>query len=62
MEYRRKRGSFNAGRRVECSIALLAYLHEIARGRRDVSMIDFMPHEDEPVADINAIFKMLGGR
>lgn len=48
------------GRRIECSVALLAYLLSVKMGL-DKEMTDFMPHEDQPEASLNDVMKLLGG-
>ncbi len=50
-EYRRLRGSFNAGTRIEWSSALLSMMINRATGGK-AEMSDYMPHADEPEATI----------
>lgn len=59
-KYLAKRGSLNLGRRIESAAALLVTTYLRAKGNRDVTMFDFMPHEDEPVAGIDDIVKAFG--
>ena len=48
-EYRRKRGSFNVGLRVEQAAALLAALYANAHSKKgDYGLADFSPHTDKP--------------
>lgn len=57
--YIRKRGSLNIGRRIECSIALLAYqFNRVHGGKSQYS--DYTPHEKESedsLKDIMRLFK-----
>lgn len=49
MAYRRKRGSFNVGMRLEHGSALLATLYANARSKNGgYKLTDFMPHMEEP--------------
>lgn len=43
-EYRALRGSLNLGRRIECSVALLAQMFNNSRGG-SAKIMDFCPHE-----------------
>ena len=58
-EYIRRRGSLNAGLRVEASIALLATQINHALGG-DVQMQEYMPHWDAPQASIDDVAKLFG--
>lgn len=55
----RKRGSIHLGRRLEAGFALLAFMYNRAHGGK-AEMMDFQPHEEEPVATISDIVKALG--
>ena len=51
VQYRRKRGTLNMGRRIERGAALLAVLYRnahLGKGQQPYSIWDFMPNEEEP--------------
>lgn len=56
--YIKKRGSLNAGLRLEAGFALLATMLSRAHGGK-ADMDDFMPHFDKPEANIEDVFNML---
>lgn len=58
--YLHKRGSIHLGRRVEASFALLLSTYLRSKGAKEVSMRDFMPHEDNTGSDIADVVRLLG--
>jgi hypothetical protein len=53
--YRRKRGTLNWGMRIERGAALLASMYtnaHLKKGATPVSIHDFMPNADEPIATL----------
>ena len=50
--YRRKRGSLNLGRRIEQASAATATMTAALAGVKNVSVMDFMPHEKEDAANL----------
>ena len=60
--YLAKRGSLNLGRRIESAAALIVTTYLKSKGAKDVTMFDFMPHEEEPAAGIEDIVKAFGAR
>lgn len=58
--YRRKRGSFNLGLRVEHGSALLAALYANAHRQENTPprrIFEFMPHQDEPPISLEQAMK-----
>ena len=56
--YRRKRGSFNTGRRVDRAIGLLAALYANSKSKNGgFKMYDFTPYDEEPAIDIQDAMK-----
>jgi hypothetical protein len=58
VEYIRMRGSLNPGRRIEQSIAILAFYFNKAFFRGHVKYSDFTPHENEPEASVSDVIKL----
>ena len=63
--YRDIRGSLNLGRRIECSVALLAQMINNARGGT-AKISDFAPHESMPETEdydeVAAVMKKMGAK
>lgn len=58
VEYRRMRGSFNVGMRIEeCSALVAQQVNNSAGGKAKIG--DFMPHKDEEFAKLTDVFAML---
>lgn len=61
LTYRRMRGSFNLGNRLESGFALIAHLISRAAGG-SATQVDFMPHADAKAATIEDVMGILSGK
>lgn len=59
-DYVERRGTLNLGLRLEAGFALIAWTINRALGGK-AEMHDFMPHFDEPEADLSDVMKILSG-
>jgi hypothetical protein len=61
LAYRRMRGSFHIGTRLESGFALIAYMiSRVSGGTAEPR--DFMPHADAPEASLSDVMNILSGR